>query len=153
MISMENIYLDIEAQDYREVLQRIGGLLQDKGYVKDSYTQALLTREELSPTGLPLTPWSIAIPHAEPEHVITPCIIVFQLKKLVLFKEMANPANQVPVKYVFGLVFTDGKKHLQLLADIIALSQDEQVMQALYQSTSKKEIFDELTSHLLKEEK
>lgn len=152
MISMENIFLDVEAQDYREVLKKIGALLQEKGYVKESYTHALLAREELSPTGLPLSPWSIAIPHAEPEHVITPCIIVFQLKKLVLFKEMANPTNQVPVKYVFGLVFTDGKKHLQLLADIIALSQDTQMMEGLYKSTSKEDIFDKLAKHLLKEE-
>ena len=75
MIELDNIYLDIEASDYKEVLQIMGGILLEKGYVKDYYTDALLEREELSPTGLPVEPVSIAIPHTDPCHVIRPCVI------------------------------------------------------------------------------
>ncbi|MDT2659791.1 PTS sugar transporter subunit IIA [Enterococcus hulanensis] len=154
MISMDNIYLEVAADNYQEVLTKIGKLLQKKGYVKESYTEALLEREEMSPTGLPLSPWSVAIPHTDPEHVIQPCLIVFQLKELVLFNEMANPTNQVPVKYVFGLVFSDGKKQLKLLSDIIALTQNKQLMTTLFTSKSKEEIYKGLKMQLseMKEE-
>lgn len=141
MIELDNIYLDIEASDYKEVLQIMGGILQEKGYVKDSYTDALLEREELSPTGLPVEPVSIAIPHTDPCHVIRPCVIVLKLKQPVRFKEMANPEHMVDAAWIFGLVFDDGNKQLPLLASVIELAQDETAMNGLMSAKDKEEIY------------
>lgn len=141
MIELDNIYLDIEASDYKEVLQIMGGILQEKGYVKDSYTDALLEREELSPTGLPVEPVSIAIPHTDPCHVIRPCVIVLKLKQPVRFKEMANPEHMVDAAWIFGLVFDDGNKQLPLLASVIELAQDETAMNGLMEAKDKEEIY------------
>ncbi len=141
MIELDNIYLDIEASDYKEVLQIMGGILQEKGYVKDSYTDALLEREELSPTGLPVEPVSIAIPHTDPCHVIRPCVIVLKLKQPVRFKEMATPEQMVDAAWIFGLVFDDGNKQLPLLASVIELAQDETAMNGLMSAKDKEEIY------------
>ena len=141
MIELDNIYLDIEASDYKEVLQIMGGILQEKGYVKDSYTDALLEREELSPTGLPVEPVSIAIPHTDPCHVIRPCVIVLKLKQPVRFKEMANPEHMVDAAWIFGLVFDDGNRQLPLLASVIELAQDETAMNGLMEAKDKEEIY------------
>ena len=141
MIELDNIYLDIEASDYKEVLQIIGGILLEKGYVKDSYTDALLEREELSPTGLPVEPVSIAIPHTDPCHVIRPCVIVLKLKQPVRFKEMANPEHMVDAAWIFGLVFDDGNKQLPLLASVIELAQDETAMNGLMDAEDKEEVY------------
>lgn len=141
MIELDNIYLDIEASDYKEVLQIMSGILQEKGYVKDSYTDALLEREELSPTGLPVEPVSIAIPHTDPCHVIRPCVIVLKLKQPVRFKEMANPEHMVDAAWIFGLVFDDGNKQLPLLASVIELAQDETAMNGLMEAKDKEEIY------------
>ena len=84
MINIDNIYLDVKEENYKDILKKIGDILYKKGYVKESYTKSLLNREEMSPTGLPLSPWSIAIPHTDPEHVIKPCIIIFKLKNIVM---------------------------------------------------------------------
>lgn len=141
MIELDNIYLDIEASDYKEVLQIMGGILLEKGYVKDSYTDALLEREELSPTGLPVEPVSIAIPHTDPCHVIHPCVIVLKLKQPVRFKEMANPEHMVDAAWIFGLVFDDGNKQLPLLASVIELAQDETAMNGLMDAKDKEEVY------------
>lgn len=148
MIYKENIYLNIKGETYKDILIKIGKELYKKGYVKESYTKALLEREELSPTGLPLSPWSIAIPHTDPEHVIKPCIIIFKLDKTILFNEMANPEKTVKVKYVFGLVFTDGKKQLPLLSSVISIAQDKQSMEKLAKATTKEEILDAVNKYL-----
>ena len=141
MIELDNIYLDIEASDYKEVLQIMGGILLEKGYVKDSYTDALLEREELSTTGLPVEPVSIAIPHTDPCHVIRPCVIVLKLKQPVRFKEMANPEHMVDAAWIFGLVFDDGNKQLPLLASVIELAQDETAMNGLMDAEDKEEVY------------
>ena len=141
MIELDNIYLDIEASDYKEVLQIMGGILLEKGYVKDYYTDALLEREELSPTGLPVEPVSIAIPHTDPCHVIRPCVIVLKLKQPVRFKEMANPEHMVDAAWIFGLVFDDGNKQLPLLASVIELAQDETAMNGLMDAEDKEEVY------------
>ena len=141
MIELDNIYLDIEASDYKEVLQIMGGIVLEKGYVKDYYTDALLEREELSPTGLPVEPVSIAIPHTDPCHVIRPCVIVLKLKQPVRFKEMANPEHMVDAAWIFGLVFDDGNKQLPLLASVIELAQDETAMNGLMDAEDKEEVY------------
>ena len=148
MIDEKNIYLNVKGKNYQDILTQIGNILYKKGYVKESYTKALLEREELSPTGLPLSPWSIAIPHTDPEHVIKPCIIIFKLDKTILFNEMANPEKTVKVKYVFGLVFTDGKKQLPLLSSVISIAQDKQSMEKLAKATTKEEILDAVNKYL-----
>ncbi len=148
MIDKKNIYLNVKGKNYQDILTQIGNILYKKGYVKESYTKALLEREELSPTGLPLSPWSIAIPHTDPEHVIKPCIIIFKLDKTILFNEMANPGKTVKVKYVFGLVFTDGKKQLPLLSSVISIAQDKQSMEMLAKATTKEEILDAVNKYL-----
>lgn len=148
MINIDNIYLDVKEENYKDILKKIGDILYKKGYVKESYTKSLLNREEISPTGLPLSPWSIAIPHTDPEHVIKPCIIIFKLKNIVKFKEMANPKHNVNVKYVFGLVFTDGKKQLPLLSNIISITQDKDAMEMLLNATTKENIFKTVTKYI-----
>ena len=50
-----------------EALRNMGMLLFEKGYVRESYTEALLKREEIYPTGLNLQTISIAMPAYCPE--------------------------------------------------------------------------------------
>lgn len=148
MINIDNIYLNIEGDNYKDILTKLGNELYKKGYVKESYTNALIQREELSPTGLPLSPWSIAIPHTDPKHVLKPCIVIFKLKKTILFKEIANPKKNVDVKYIFALVFTDGKKQLPLLSSVISITQDKESMNMLSMATTKEDILNAIKKYL-----
>ncbi|MFZ7133517.1 MAG: PTS sugar transporter subunit IIA [Eubacteriales bacterium] len=148
MIYPDNIYLDVSENSCEDILKLIGKLLYKNGYVKETYSDALLAREEYSPTGLPTCPYSIAIPHTDPEHVIKPCIIILKLKEPVLFREMGNPVGTVQVKYVFGLVFTDGKKQVPLLSQMISMTQNEEDMDTLINATDRKVILEVVKKYI-----
>lgn len=147
MIDMENIYLDMEASSYQEVLGKVADILFETGHVKETYKEALLKREEHSPTGLPVKPWGVAIPHTDAEHVINPCIIVVKLKNTVEFKEMGNPNSSVVVGCVVGLVFQDAKNQIPLLSSVMGLATDKELMQQLKETTTKEEVFSLLATH------
>lgn len=140
MISLDNIYLNIEANNYNDVLTFIADTLYEKGYVKETYKEALLKREENFATGLPTEPIGIAIPHSDPEHVNKPCIIIVQLKNTVKFREMGNHSNTIDAKYAFGLVFDNGEKQMPLLSSLIGMAQEEETMISLSKAETKEQI-------------
>ena len=140
MISLENIYLNVEASDYKEVLKKEAALLCKEGYVSEQYVVSLLRREEYSPTGLPTTPFGVALPHTDPEYVLKPCIIVLKLKKPVSFREMGNPDSCVHARYIFGLVFEEGKKQMPFLSKLMLLVGDPLSMEKLDKAQTREDI-------------
>lgn len=148
MVSIENIILNQEVKDYKEALEFISDNLFERGYVKETYKEALLTREENSPTGLPIRPWSVAIPHTDPEHVIKPCIFIIQLKNIIQFHEMGNPKENVDVKYLFGLVFTDASKQVSLLGSIIEMITNQEAFDKLAVANTKSDIYNIITKFI-----
>ena len=70
MIKRELAVLDLEASDYREVLTHMASVFLEKGYVKETYLEAVLAREARYPTAIPLPVESVAIPHTMPEHIV-----------------------------------------------------------------------------------
>ncbi len=63
--------------------------------VKPTFLAAALARERRSPTGLPFPGAAVAIPHAEPEHVASPCLLVASLAEPVRFRQMGSPGETV----------------------------------------------------------
>lgn len=47
------IITKLSCNSKEELLSQLGGVLEDKGYVKDTYVDAILEREKIFPTGLP----------------------------------------------------------------------------------------------------
>lgn len=148
MISLENIFLDIEAVDYRDVLKKEADLLYKADYVNERYVCGLLEREEYSPTGLPTTPFGVAIPHTDPDYVINPCIIILKLKKSVAFREMGNKESWINARYVFGLVFKDSKKQVPLLSQLMSLFGDLSSMEKLDRAKSREDILQVIQGYL-----
>lgn len=54
--------------------------LLELGYVKDTFRDAIKTREANYPTALPVEPYPVAIPHSDPENIIKPFIACTRLK-------------------------------------------------------------------------
>ncbi|MDR1192556.1 MAG: PTS sugar transporter subunit IIA [Peptococcaceae bacterium] len=148
MISTDNIYLDLELADYKSVLSTVARLLRDKGYVTKEFEAALLSREELSPTGVPASPIGVALPHTNPQYVIKPCVIIVRLKRPVLFREMGNPSKEVEAKYIFGLAFLDGKEQAPLLSRIISMVIDAEAMEKLEMATTSEEVYNVASAYI-----
>jgi PTS system galactitol-specific IIA component len=97
-----------------EVLSAMGGLFEEYVDVRPGYTEALIQREREFPTGLPTTPYGVAIPHADGRYVIQPGLAVCTLKRPILFREMGNPQNAVSVKLAILIALPEAQQTAQV---------------------------------------
>jgi galactitol PTS system EIIA component len=89
---------------WTDVLTCFAEELENYGFVQHSYIRAVLEREEEYPTGLKLDcDINISIPHAAHFHVKQDVIAFAILRPPVLFREMHEPENRIPVSIVFML--------------------------------------------------
>lgn len=97
------ILIDIQAEKKEEVLELLARRLEQAGYVRNTYLQAVLEREKKFPTGLPTQPVAIAIPHSDAEHCIRPAVAVATLQTPVVFGLMGDDQATVDARIVFML--------------------------------------------------
>jgi galactitol PTS system EIIA component len=120
----ELCWVRLAAVDAEQVLRTMAQTLHQLGIVRQSFEAALLAREASSPTGLPLAGRKLALPHADPEHVITPAIACAALAAPVSFREMGNPDQELAVEVVALLALTDHESAQQSLVRFLEKSQD-----------------------------
>lgn len=109
----------------------MAGRLHTLGLVRASFEAALLEREASSPTALPLPGRKVAIPHADPEHVIAPAIACCTLAAPVRFREMGNPTQELAVEVVALLALPDHESAQRELVRFLERCQDESFLDAL----------------------
>lgn len=145
LFGVDTIELEIESSAPEEVLKTVGSLLFSNGYVHDSFIRAILEREEIHPTGLPTKGFGIAIPHTDPEHVVQTRVAVATVKETVSFSMMGNPDVKIPVKIIFMLAVKDPKQQPELLKKLMALFQNEELLQEIGNTQDKQKVNDLLT--------
>lgn len=84
------IFTNLHAKTNTEVMEQLGETLIKEGYAKESYIQALITREQEFPTGLDVDGVGVAIPHTDVSHVIKPGIAIAVLEKPIDFIQMGS---------------------------------------------------------------
>lgn len=128
----EAIELQSEAKNSEEIIRILAAKLERLGYVKPSYADAVVRREQSMPTGLPLErDENVAVPHTDPEHVLRAGIAIATLKSPVIFANMEEPEEEVPVGFVFLLAIDDKDKQIETLQGIMATIQDEAALDGL----------------------
>lgn len=113
-----------------DVLRAVAGALEDKGYVHDSYADAVVAREREYPTGLQTTVGT-AIPHADVEHVREPGIAVATLASPVGFTAMGTDDDRVDVRAVFMMAITDADAQVTVLGQLVDVLQDDELLRRL----------------------
>jgi PTS system galactitol-specific IIA component len=113
----------LEAGSWQEVLTAMAELAERSGFGAPTLRDALLAREETSPTGLP-TVIPVAIPHADAEHVRRFGLAVALLDRPVRFGEMGTDDNQVDVRAVFMPLIPDADKQVGFLMSMIGMLKD-----------------------------
>ena len=133
---------DLEAESWEDVMKSLGQKLIDEGYTKESYIDALITREKDFPTGLDIDGLGVAIPHTDVSHVNKAGIAIGVLKKPVTFIQMGSDDEEVGVKLGFMLAVTDPNAHIDELQRIIEIIQDKDVLEKLFTVTDKDTIIE-----------
>ena len=133
---------DLEAETWEDVMKSLGQKLIDEGYTKESYIDALITREKDFPTGLDIDGMGVAIPHTDVSHVNKAGIAIGVLKKPVTFIQMGSDDEEIGVKLVFMLAVTDPNAHIDELQRIIEIIQDKDILEKLFTVTDKDTIIE-----------
>lgn len=122
------LVIDGKAADSQEALKQAFTALYARGFVKESFLQGCIEREEIFPTGLALTP-PIAIPHTDPIHVNEAAVCVVRLASPVIFRSMEDPAQEIPVEFLFNLALRESGDQLAMLQAILSVARDGQFLQ------------------------
>ncbi|MDY6868057.1 MAG: PTS sugar transporter subunit IIA [Chloroflexota bacterium] len=131
VVTEENIIIGMTGNSYQDVIRTLAEKLHDGGFVKDSYVQAVLDREEVFPTGLQVEEAGVAIPHSDAEHVITSTLGIATLKQPVEFRAMAEPDKIIPVSLVMMLAVAEPKKVVLVLRKVINILKNGAAIKAL----------------------
>lgn len=146
------ILVDLEGTTKEEVLESMARNLFEQGVVKESYIDAVISREKIFPTGLPTRGCSVAIPHTDIEHVNKKSISVAVLKNTVDFGIMGEMDTYTPVKLVFMLAMDQQHAQLSLLQSLMQIFQDEEMLTLLSNEKCKNTIRELLNKKLKMEE-
>ncbi len=126
--------------DKNEVLLEMASHLEALGKVKTSYGGAVIEREKSFPTGIPVEPIAVAIPHSDRVHVISSAILVAKVKKEVFFNRIDDPEETIGVKVIFMLAMADNQGQLDTMSKIMELIQDPVLVQKIIEAENAKEI-------------
>jgi PTS system galactitol-specific IIA component len=131
----EAMSLGMDAENAEEVIRNISGKLLYAGFVRATFTNAVLAREKDIPTGLPLSgQYNAAIPHTEVEHVVKSGIGLATLAHPVTFRNMVSPEEMVDVQLVFVLALDQPESQIEMLQEIAQVLQKPGVVKALMEA-------------------
>jgi galactitol PTS system EIIA component len=147
-IAPENILVRAKAISREDIIEQLGTLLERNGYVKDTYTQAVLDREKVFPTGLQTNILGFAIPHTDTEHVYKSAVAIAILTEPVVFQAMDSPLTDISVNVVMMLAISDPKAVVMVLRQVISILEDEAALQALLRASTPAEIREIVNGHM-----
>jgi PTS system galactitol-specific IIA component len=139
-------WTSLAADDADQVINTLASALQREGLVRATFEEAVREREASSPTGLPLAGRKVAIPHADPEHVITPAVAVCTLCRPVCFREMGNPESELSVDVVLMLALPDHESAQRELVRLVESCQQPEFVDRLHGAPDPQTLYDLLSN-------
>lgn len=138
----ENLILVKETvKDREEIIRKLGGLLYDNSFVKDSYTKAVLERESVFPTGIATSVTGVAIPHTDSIHVNRSAIAIATLERPIVFEAMGYPEKSINnVRLVMMLAIQDPKKVMEVIRQIMKIFTTESILNSILDASSAQAI-------------
>ena len=134
------IFTGMKARNWQEVLRKTGAVLQEKGYAKDSYIDALIQREIKYPTGINMGETGVAIPHTDPDKVMKEGIVIAVLDDPVAFGQMGTEQGTVMVKLVFVLAIKEPGSQVERLKQMMQLLRDREVLEWLKNASDSRSV-------------
>ncbi len=132
--------LHADAKTTDDVFEQLGTKFIQEGFCKNNYVEELKKREKEYPTGLAINGFGIAIPHTEAVNVLNEAEGIMTLNEPVHFVQMGTTDTIIDVKVVMMLAIENPKEHIKKLQRIIAIIQDMNVLNEIYQANTEDEI-------------
>lgn len=144
-LDLKAIIINCESQTSEGVIRELGARLFDLGYVKRGFVQATLAREGSMPTGLPLGgDINAAIPHVDIEYVKKSALGLATFKEPVLFRNMVDQDESVPVRLVIMLALDQPKSQIEMLQSVAGLLQKPELIKSIMAARKPQDIINAL---------
>jgi PTS system galactitol-specific IIA component len=139
-------------ENKEEVIRFLAEQLKQKGYVHETFADAVVEREEKYPTGLYLGRINVAIPHTDTKHVKQSGVAILTLDNPVIFNKMDDPSQTIPVLIIFLLAVSEPKEYTKFLARLVGSFSDKVFIQKIYDASSPWQLLN-LVRHALQLER
>lgn len=140
--------ISTQGKSKQEVLTELADHLQAAGYVKESYADGILKREEIYPTGLTTGQINVAVPHTDCAHVNQDAIAVGLLDDPVIFQAMDDPGRDVPVSIIIMLALKEAHGQIDMLQKVIALVKQQNDLKRMLTSVDTKDAYQVIAHYL-----
>lgn len=141
LIYRDLIFVNQEFDSQYEMLSFLNNILEEKGFVKDTFLENVLKREKKYPTGLDTGLIKVALPHTDSENVNKSCVTVCTLKKPIIFGQMDEPENKIEANIVFLLAIKDSKQQVPVLAKLMGVFADSKKLKEIYESKNIDDVY------------
>ncbi|MDR0850918.1 MAG: PTS sugar transporter subunit IIA [Clostridiales Family XIII bacterium] len=142
------VFYDFEAADASELIRKLGAEFERKGFVKDTYVDAVAARELEYPTGLQLDGFAVAMPHTSGVHVNTPAIGVARLKHPVTFGHMGDPEHLVEAELIFMMAILDPDDQIEWLRSVMKVFTNKEMMSELCFANNREELLEAVKKNI-----
>lgn len=126
LFDAELIRINFPCSSKDDLFKKLSTLLFEKGYVEETFKDAIIKREAEYPTGLTTGSMQLAIPHTDVVHVKQPFIFVVKLETALPFIHMGTSDQEIEVNNIFMLGIKDPSKQVNLLSLIMDKLQDQE---------------------------
>ncbi len=141
LVHPECVFDNLTAASRDEALTTMARYLVDSGYCHESFVDAILERERIHPSGLPMPGHKIAIPHTDADHVKRSVILFARLKNPVPFRSMGDPNERLPVQMISMFALQEKKLTGDMLETLITVYQRHEVLDAILNASDGDEIY------------
>ncbi|MGM0380051.1 MAG: BglG family transcription antiterminator [Bacillota bacterium] len=133
-LPIENIFIDVEARNWKEAIKQSGDLLKEKGYVNENYIQSLIEAFEKYNSYMVISD-KIAIPHARNNKDILKTGMV-----LITLKEKVKVPSGKELKTLLTFSSFDNLEHLDALSEFSDLLLNSNFKEFIVNAQSPEEI-------------
>lgn len=135
LLRLEHIVVGLGASGATGAIHALNDLLVQSGHAEPEFADDVLARERTFPTGLPTQPISVAIPHADPVHLMKSAIAIGVLKTPVPFGQMGTDGSTIlDARIIFLLAIKEREKQVETIQQLIALIQSPDLLLGLTQA-------------------
>lgn len=131
-INDELIFLDKTINSKKELFEKISLILNEKGYVNQTFVKSLFEREALGGTDLPI---GVSIPHGKASDVKKTFVSIVKLEKKIHWQDY-----KVNVVIIIGIAKKDIELTKKIISNIYNIINHNEVLSELRKATTNEEV-------------
>ena len=135
LLKRDSIQKKKDAKDWKDAIRIAAMPLEEAGYVEERYKEEMIANVETIGPYFVMAPY-IALPHGRPEQGV----IDTQIGVTLFDEDVFFDQKDVPVRLFITLAAKDSNSHLEVMAKILKILQDQEVTDKILKAQDEDEL-------------